>query len=205
MDEGKVDFWIKVKDDLGNVRNPVLRNKIFIGQLKEEFSTKISSKIEIVQKGYFEDEFFGNSGPLPPKVGATTTYTIVWQVKNYYSDVKNVKVKATLPPQSSLTGKIFPEELTPKFSFDSQSREIVWSVGDLEGGIGITKPSLTLAFQISFLPEEFQKGKAGEIIGEAKISGEDSWTESEISVTSRAITTNLPDDPTMTAEKGIIQ
>ena len=208
MDEGKVDFWIKLKDDLGNVKNPVLQNKVFIGQLKEEFLTKISSKLEIVQKGYFEDEIFGNSGPGPggtPKVGGTTTYTILWQVKNYYSDIKNAKVKATLPPQVSLTGKIFPEEMASKFSFDSQSKEIVWSLGDMERGMGISKPSLTLAFQISFLPEESQKGKTPEIIGQAKISGEDSWTESEIEAIFSAITTALPDDPTMTPEKGIVQ
>jgi len=205
MDEEKVDFWIKLKDDLGNLKNPVLRNKVFIGQLKEEFLTKISSKLEIVQKGYFEDEIFGNSGPLPPKVGETTTYTIIWQVKNYYSDIKNAKVKATLPPQVSLTGKIFPEEMTSKFSFDSQSKEIVWSIGDLEREIGISKPPLTLAFQIIFSPDESQRGQTPEIIGQAKISGEDSWTESEIEATSTAITTLLPDDPTMTKEKGIIQ
>jgi len=205
MDEGKVDFWIKVKSDLGNVKNPVLSNKVFIGQLKEEFSTKISSKLEIAQKGYFEDEIFGNSGTLPPKVNETTTYTIIWQVKNYYSDIKNAKVKATLPSQVSLTGKIFPEEMTSKFSFDSQSKEIVWLIGDLEREIGISKPPLTLAFQIAFLPDESQKGQTPEIIGEAKISGEDSWTESEIEAISPTITTALPDDSTMTPEKGIVQ
>jgi len=208
MDEGKVDFWIKLKDDLGNVKNPVLQNKVFIGQLKEEFLTKISSKLEIVQKGYFEDEIFGNSGPGPggtPKVGGTTTYTILWQVKNYYSDIKNAKVKATLPPQVSLTGKIFPEEMASKFSFDSQSKEIVWSIGDLEREIGISKPPLTLAFQITFSPDGSQRGQTPEIIGQAKISGEDSWTESEIEAIFSAITTALPDDPTMTPEKGIVQ
>jgi len=205
MEEGKVDFWIKLKDDLGNVKNPILKNKVFIGELKEEFSTKISSKMEIVQKGYFEDEIFGNSGFLPPKVGGATTYTILWQVKNYYSDVKNAKIVATLPPQVSLTGKIFPEEMTSKFSFDSQSREIVWLAGDLERGVGITKPPLTLAFQIIFSPGESQRGQTPEIIGQAKISGEDSWTESEIFATSSLITTALPDDPTMKPEMGIVQ
>jgi len=205
MEEGKVDFWLKLKDDLGNVKNPILKNKVFIGELKEEFLTKISSKMEISQKGYFEDEIFGNSGFLPPKIGGATTYTIIWQIKNYYSDVKNAKVSATLPSQVSLTGKIFPEEATSKFSFDSQSREIVWLAGDLERGIGITKPFQSLAFQIIFSPDESQRGQTPEIIGQAKISGEDSWTESEISATSSSITTALPDDPTMKPEMGIVQ
>jgi hypothetical protein len=204
-EEGKVDFWIKLKDDLGSIINPVLKNKVFISQAKEEFVTKISSKIEVVQKGYFQDEVFGNSGPLPPKVGQATTYTILWQVKNYYSDMKDVKIKAKLPPYVSLTGKIFPEEMVSKFSFDPESREVVWSLGDLEKGKGIFIPPPSIAFQISFVPTEDQIGQKPEIIGEIKISGEDTWTEKILEATSSSITTALPDDPTMKPELGIVQ
>ena len=205
MEEDKVDFWIKLKDDLGNIKNPTLINKVFIGPVKEEFLTKISSKLEIVQKGYFQDEVFGNSGPLPPTVGETTTYTIIWQVKNYYSDVKNGKIKAVLPEGVELTGKIFPEEESSKFAFDSQSREIVWSMGDLERGAGVFNPGKTLAFQITFLPQESQRGQTPEIIGQAKIEGLDSWTERDLEVFSSAINTNLPDDPTLTEEMKIVK
>ncbi|UZE93438.1 MAG: hypothetical protein ACKKMV_00660 [Candidatus Nealsonbacteria bacterium] len=205
LEEGRVDFWIKLKDDLGSIKNPILKNKIFIGQVKEEFVTKISSKIELVQKGYFQDEVFGNSGPLPPEVGKTTTYTIMWQVKNYYSDVKNVKVKAVLPEGVELTGEIFPEEELSRFTFDSQSREIVWSVGDLERGIGVTKQGLTLAFQIAFTPSESQRFQIPEIINQANIMGEDSWTEMTIQSSASGINTFLPDDPTVTDEMGLVK
>jgi hypothetical protein len=204
-DEGKVDFWIKLKDDLGNVRNPFLKNKIFILQMREEFITKISSRIEVFQKGFYYDEVFGNSGPIPPRVGEATTYTIFWQVKNYYSDVKDVKVRAKLPEYVSLTGKIFPEEMASKFSFDPNSREIVWSIGELKGGEGISTPPKTIAFQISFSPTESQRGQTPEIIGEVKISGEDSWTGKTLEATSTSITTALPDDPQMKPEMGIVK
>ncbi|PIV65104.1 MAG: hypothetical protein COS09_01245, partial [Candidatus Nealsonbacteria bacterium CG01_land_8_20_14_3_00_12] len=204
-EEGKADFWIKLKDDLGNVKNPVLRNKVFVSQVKEEFVTRISSKLEIVQKGYFQDEVFGNSGPIPPKVGEKTTYTIIWQVKNYYSDVKDVKVKAVLPTQVNLTGKIFPEEEASKFSFDSESREIVWLVRDLERGKGVLTPAPNIAFQIEFLPEEGQFGQTPEIIGQAKIAGEDSWTEMTLQSVASAINTTLPDDPTIVEEMGRVR
>lgn len=205
MEESKVDFWIKLKDDLGNTKNPVLINKVFIGQAKEEFITKISSKLEITQKGYFQDEVFGNSGPVPPRAGEATTYTIFWQIKNYYSNVKDVKVKAILPQGVSLTGKIFPAEEASKFAFDSNSREIVWTVGDLERGVGVFTPTKTLVFQISFLPTDFQKGQKPEIIGQAKILGEDSWTGTITEGSSPAINTTLPDDPTVTDEMGIVR
>jgi len=206
-EEGKVDFWIKLKDDLGNIKNPILRNKVFISQVKEEFLTKISSKIEIVQKGYFQDEVFGNQmeSTVPPRVGEKTTYTIMWSLKNYYSDVKEAKVKAILPQNVELTGKIFPEEEVSKFAFDSQSREIVWSVGDLERGKGIFTPPPNISFQIAFTPTESQRGQTPEIIGEAKITGEDSWTETTLQGISPAINTTLPDDPTMTEEMTIVQ
>ncbi|MDI6602936.1 MAG: hypothetical protein QME57_02320 [Patescibacteria group bacterium] len=206
MEEGKVDFWIKLKDDLSQVKDPILKNKVSISQVKEEFITKISSKLEIVQKGYFQDEVFGNSGPIPPQVGETTTYTIIWQVKNYYSLVKDVKVKAFLPRGVELTaGKIFPEEEASKFAFDSQSGEIVWSVGDLERGSGIFTPAKSIAFQIAFTPNEFQRDQIPEIISEAKITGEDSWTERIIEVTANSINTTLPDDPSITEEMGRVK
>jgi len=204
-DEGKVDFFIKLKDDLGNVKNPTLRNTVFIGKVKEEFITKVTSKLGVVQKGYFEDEVFGNSGPLPPRVRETTTYTIMWQVKNYYSDVKNAKVKAILPQNIELTGEIFPQEEVSKFSFDSESREIVWAVGDLTRGLGISGAPLTIAFQVGLTPSESQRYQILDIIKEAKITGEDSWTESTIEAQAPSVSTLLPDDPTVTNEMAVIQ
>jgi len=205
MEEGKADFWIRVKDDLDSVEKPVLRNKVSISQVKEEFITKISSKMEIAQKGFFQDEVFGNRGPIPPRVGEVTTYTIIWQVKNYYSLAKDVKVKAVLPLGVGLTGKIFPEDETTKFAFDSQSKEIVWSVGDLEKGSGVFTPTRNIAFQLSFTPNEFQRGQAPKIINTATITGEDSWTDRILKATSPAIDTSLPDDKTITEEKGKVQ
>lgn len=204
-EEGTVDLWIKVKDDLGNIAKPTLRNTVFISELKEEFVTKISSKLELAQRGYFQDEVFGNRGPVPPQVGKTTTYTIIWQVKNYYSLVEEVRAKAVLPAGVELTGEIFPEEESQKFTFDSESREIVWLIGNLERGSGVFAPARHIAFQVTFTPREFQRGQTPEIIGQAKISGEDSWTERIIESTANSINTTLPDDASVTEEMGKVQ
>ncbi len=203
MEEGKVDFWVKIKDDLGSVKNPVLKNKVFVGQVKEEFITKIGSKLGIDQKAYFQDEVFGNSGPIPPRVDQATTYTIMWHIRNHYSDVKNAKVKAILPQNIELTGRVFPESEIEKFTFDSQSREIVWLAGDLERGVGVTQQPLTIAFQIAFTPAAYQRGLIPNIINEAQITAEDSWTQTIMEGSTSALNTTLPDDPTVT--NGIVQ
>ena len=206
-DEGKVEFWIDLKKDWEQSsiqdKNFTLKNKIILSQVKEEFETKINSRLEISQKGFFQDEIFGNSGPLPPKVGENTTYTVIWQAKNYYNDVKNVKIKATLSPGVKLTGKISPEN--SRLTFDSQSKEIIWELGDLQAGTGKITPAPNVAFQISFTPDFSQRGLMPLLVSQAKIIGEDYWTEEFLEVTIPAIDTALPDDPTVNEEMGRVQ
>lgn len=210
QEEGKVEFWVELKkewdiSDTEGAGNTVVKNEIFISAMREEFETKINSKLEIIQKGYFQDEVFGNSGEIPPKVGERTTYTIIWQVKNYFNKVKDVKVKALLPQNVELTGKIFPEDQSQRFSFDSGSREIIWDVGDLEVGTGVLTSAPNIAFQVSLVPLTTQKGDLAVLIKEAKISGEDEWTEQILESTSSEINTTLPDDPTVSEEMGVVR
>ncbi len=209
-EEGMVEFWINVKDEWGysgsGDENPIIKNKVYLNQSRE-FVTKVNTRLAINQKGYFQDEIFGNSGSIPPKVDQTTTYTIMWHPKNYYSHTKNVKVKAVLPSNVKLTGKFFPEEQETKFSFDSASRQIVWDVGELEAGQGVfdQKPAPNISFQIEFKPNNSQKSKTPDIIQEVEILGEDSWTQQIISFKGSAINTTLPDDDTINGKDGIVQ
>jgi len=210
QEEGRVEFWIELKkewdfSDIEKAKNALVRDEVSISGVREEFETKINSKLEIVQKGYFQDEVFGNSGSIPPKVGESTTYTIMWQVKNYFNNVKNVKAKAVLPHNVELTGKIFPEDQAQKFTFDSQSREIIWDLGNLEAGTGVITPLPNIAFQISLTPSSNQKGEPALLISEVKIQGEDEWTEQILNSSSSAINTTLPDDPTISEEMGIVK
>jgi hypothetical protein len=55
------------------------------------------------------------------------------------------------------------------------------------------------------LPTESQRGQTPEIIGEIKVSGEDTWTEKILEATSTPITTALPNDPQIKPEMGIVQ
>ncbi len=208
-EEGEVEFWISLKENWEikgkSSKNPSVKNRIYLSQIWQEFETKINSKLEISQKGYFENEVFESSGPIPPKVGETTTYAIAWQAKNYYNDAENVKVKAILPKNISLTGKIFPEEKIENFAFDSKSREIVWSLEEMEMGKGILDSAPNLSFQIAFQPDSTQKGKTPEIIGEVKITGEDKWTGQSLQATTSAVNTTLPDDESIGEKQGIVQ
>ena len=209
-EEGEAEFWIELKDEWpisgSEDKNPEIKTNVYLSQIQEQFVNKVNSKLEIVQKVYFQDEVFGNTGSMPPKAGEATSYTVMWQARNFYNDVSGVKVKAKLPSNVDLTGNIFPEDGSSNFTFDSESREIVWGVGDLkvsEGVAGTAAPNLS--FQVRLTPSADQIGQTPEIIGEAMISGEDQWTGEIIRGTSSAVNTTLPDDPTVTGEQSIVQ
>lgn len=214
--EGKVKFEVKLKEVWSlseGGKNITIKTKVNLAQVNQEFQTKVNSKLEISQKGYYNDEIFGNSGPFPPKVAERTTFTITWQVKNHYNDVRNVKVKALLPEGVELTGKIFPNKESSKFSFDSQSREIVWIVEEkkekekeiLRAGTGVLGPGPNVSFQLALTPALNQKGKILTIISEAEITGEDLWTGKDIKGKASLIDTTLVDDQLISDHSGFIQ
>jgi len=181
-EEGKVEFWIDLKDSWEN--NAVLKTSVLVSEIKEEFETKVNSNLAINQRADYADEIFGNSGTNPPTAGQKTTYTVVWQIGNSFNNVDNVRVRATLPENVKLTGKIFPESESSKFAYDSGSREVVWIVGNIEKG-----NSSNIAFQVGMTPDESQLGQIATIIGQATITGEDQYTETFVNNTAPSVQT----------------
>jgi len=206
-EEGRVEFWVNVKEEWevfsSQDKSFVLRDRIILSDVTEEFELKVNSKLEINQAAYFQDEVFGNQGPLPPQVGVPTTYTVIWQAKNLYNDVQSVKVRAVLSAGVSLTGSVFParEPLT----FDQVSREVVWEVGDLSAGTGPFETAPSVAFQVRFIPLASQQGSVAQLIGEARIQADDLFTERFLSATDSSINTTLPDDNSVIPQMGQIQ
>lgn len=203
--ENKIEFDIKLKDSWdfteSERNNLSIKNTIQISEINQQFVTKVNSKLEVFQKGFYSSQGeITNLGPLPPKVGEPTTYLITWQVKNYLNDSKNIKVKAVMPQDVSLTGIIEPESELSRFTFDRLSRELIWSVGDLKAG----ESTQTMTFQISLTPQNYQQGKVIDLIGQATVYGEDQFTNAVIQNTAQAINTNLLDDQ-LNSGKGTIQ
>ena len=186
--EGKIEFWVNLKSDEqpGPGENPSVTDEIiFPGQTKKEFLTKINSKLILTQKGYIDDEIFGSPGPLPPRVGEKSYFTVVWQVENFYNKIGNAKVKAVLSPLAELTGKIFPENAA--LTFDSNSRELLWQIGDLEPG---TEKKVQLAFQLALNLKEAERFSTL-LMTPAEISGEDKWTNQILSTKTLPLYTNF--------------
>jgi hypothetical protein len=198
MEEGKVDFWVKLKDEIDDI-NPELIAEVSLSNIKEKIKNKINSRLVVEQKGYYSVGPFDNYGPQSPVVGSSTSYTIHWKVENKNNNISNTKIKATLPSEVRLSGEVSPKESS--LSFDPVTREVVWDVGGIEPG----EDSLEVFFQIIFNPTVNQRGRVAKIINEAIISGLDSWTDQVIYNDYRSIETDLPDDESISEITGVVR
>jgi len=186
QEEVSLEFSVKVKNDWmpesSNENDLIIYNQVNISQITQKFNIKVNSGLIISQTA---------SGEATPTIGESNFYNIAWNIQNYSSDAKNVKVKAILPNEVKLTGEIMPSNESSNFSFDSVSREIVWSVGDILAGTGVTGDPITLSFQISLNPTASQKGFVAPLIEKVTVSGENQFTNTTISSTASAIDTSL--------------
>lgn len=172
---GKVEFSIDVLPqwEMGGLedKNPTIKNRITIGETRQDFLTKIDSVVTAEQKFYTDDKYFDNSGPYPLETGERTYMTIEWKATNLYNDVENFKMVTALPESITFEkAYLGGAEIT----YDENTSEVVCNIGSLSAGAGIIKEAPVCAFQISIEPE-----LADEVIillGAVQASGVDQWT-----------------------------
>ncbi len=135
---------------------------------------------------------FANRGPIPPKVGEETTYTVVWSLSNAFNELSGVRVSATLPSFVRFVGAVSPSN--ERVNYDAVSGTVVWEAGELKAGVGIGGSPREVAFQIALVPADNQAGTVPTIVGEAVAEGDDRFTGRTItSATRSALTTRFGD------------
>jgi hypothetical protein len=206
---GKINFSIKVKDvipitslndknfivsGLAKIDSPdiptlVNGNKVIASNA---VNMKLNSKLILAVSGYYNDVNIPNSGPLPPKVGNETTYTIHLSATNISNDVSDARVKIVLPTGVVATGKKYPEN--EPLSYDERTNDITWDLGTLSAGIGVTSSAREVSFQIKIKPSINQVGSEAVLFSQAVFSAKDSFTNENLSFTAKVKTTKLAED-----------
>jgi hypothetical protein len=159
------------------------------------------SDIGFSAKALYYSGPFTNTGPIPPIAEKATTYTVVWTLSNTSNSISKVKINSTLPPWTTFLGQISPtgEDLV----YNSSTKGIVWNVDRIPRGAGITGPSRSVSFQISFTPSLSQVGPILPIlINDAILTGHDDFAKVDVKVSKMGLNTNLRDDPTFPANGG---
>jgi len=212
MQEGELKFRTKILknipiENFGDINFKVgMDANMYLGERPEGFEgvdidgnanyeIKITSDLQLSRQGYFYSSIIPNAGPLPPKVGSETTYTMVWSLINSSNNLENVKVYAVLPSYINWKNRVSP--VGEGISYDPISGRVEWNVGDLSAGVGILRPAREAAFQIGFIPSVNQAGSAPILISEVTAEAKDTFTGAEIKQEAGSLTTRLFTDPQM--------
>ncbi len=162
----------------------------------DSLTSKLNSKLVFDAKGFYQDTDMPNSGPLPPRIGVQTTYTIYWQLINLANDVQDVKVESYLPPNVAWLGRYEPNGADVKY--DKTTGKITWTIGQVSANTGIlSSPAKQLIFQIGLTPGSEQLGQVAELVKTSTITGVDAFTQSTLESQASGIGTDLPDDTTI--------
>jgi hypothetical protein len=182
----KVDVSISGKQPLeGNASQQLVNS--------ESKTIKIISEMGLAGKVlYYSGAFGQNSGPIPPRAEQETTYTVVWAISNTANNVSNVKVKSSLPTWVRFIENISPpsEDLT----FNSATREIVWNVGAISRGTGISQAAKEVSFKIALKPSLSQVGTAPILINDFILTGHDDFANLDLKISKSALSTKLMND-----------
>ena len=150
-------------------------------------TVKIATAVALSVSSLHSSGTLGNSGPIPPRAGQPTTYTIQWNVRNGGSSVAGGAVSAVLPTYVSYTGVTGD---TGSFSYDDGSRTVTWNIGDMtQGG------NAQGAFQVSLTPSTSQRGSAPPLTGPVSFSGYDRFAGVQITASADPSTTETSRDP----------
>ena len=199
------NFVLKVA---GSIESPTVPN--FVAATKTvglaNLETKVGGKADIATKVYFRDAASGiiNKGPFPPRVNQKTNYTIHWQITNYGTDIKDVEVKAFLAGNVKFTG-VTKTNASSAPVYNDLTQEVVWKINKVQATTGVISGPLEATFQIEATPSSLDAGTFMPLIQDTSLKATDDFTGREISAGSFSVTTQLPDDTTISPNQGIVR
>ncbi len=161
-------------------------------QFKDSSEFKIESRLRLSARVGYYDSPAANTGPLPPKVRQTTTYTVYFKLSSEASDLKDVQVRAELAGGVEWKGPLASD--IGEVVFNPASREVIWRVAKLTAATGILRSPAAAAFQISFTPADNQVNISPTIVKAIGASGVDVFSDAAQSDTENDLTTELSTD-----------
>src|SRR3989339_203477 len=218
-DSGSVSFSVSsfslVSASGGMISDPVININVSISgkQLLSGYATtnlnnydsaivRIISDVGFANKALYYSGPFANTGPIPPKVGTETSYTIVWSLSNTANNISKAIIRSSVPSWMKFVGTVSPssEDLT----YNSSTKEIVWNVGRITKGAGITGLVRSVSFQVVFTPSLSQIRTTPIIINDAVLTGHDDFANVDVRVNKSALRTQLDNDPSFPPAGGVV-
>ncbi|HEU0085708.1 MAG TPA: hypothetical protein VFQ59_01995 [Candidatus Paceibacterota bacterium] len=154
---------------------------------------RIISDVNFAAKALYYSGAFTNTGPIPPKAEQKTTYTVVWSVTNTANNISNAQIRSTLPQWVRFVGPISPP--AENLNFNPSTKEIIWEIGNMPRGLGVTGAAREVSFQVELLASLSQVGTTPVLVNDMVLTGRDDFAKVDVRVNKGSINTRLQNDP----------
>ncbi len=162
------------KIDSPDIPTPIGSNKI-IGS--NTLYVKLNALVGIDVVPFYTDAVFPNTGPVPPRVGQETSYTLHLKVTNTSNDLKQSRISVIFPTGIRYDGKFSPAGET--VVFNERTNELVWELGNFS----LTKDTpRELVFQVAAIPSENQANRPLILVESTVFTAKDTFTNQDIRV-----------------------
>ena len=183
---GEFSFGFKVRSDLAVLgrKNIEIRTKVILdspdlphGQNTEAFVSQTESFVKVnspakpvIQVDYVDSQF-PNTGPFPPQVGQTTTYTVRLSASTELNTLNDARWTMALPSSTQFLDVLAGDKSTLRYNI--RTGELVWDLGTLESGVNNTRQAVV---RISFSPTPGASKLNPYLVNEGRFTAKDSFT-----------------------------
>ncbi len=204
--EGTIDFTVPIRpvSEATLITNAEIKSyaQFAVGAKTEELSPqneanrsnqlliKINSDTAIDESArYFDDDNIAvGTGPLPPRVGETTTVKVYWKITNSLHELGALQVRTTLPSYIEWDGKQLAD--VGDITYDPETNEVTWRIGRLP----ISSQTLEAEFSIAIKPRATDRNKVMILTNGTTLTATDNQTAHEIRQVLKSQTTRLERD-----------
>lgn len=190
---GSFGFSVKPASALTGVQNPTVTMTVSIAGLQStqggSAQTLVSTLTRTVKVGTvvsissaLSHTTGGANGPIPPKAGTETLYTVTLTAKNTVNSVGAAKETFTLPSYVRFVG-----QADPGITYNADTHTVTWAAGDLSSG-----GTATGHFQIGFTPSTSQQNSSPILVSDQTFTGFDRFTQQQVTATAPALISELP-------------
>lgn len=158
---------------------------------------KYSSTVSIGSQAGRNVGAFGDSGPIPPKVGEVSTYTLTLVAEAGANDLANTVVETSLPLYVDWLDIYDAEGVV---TYNSVSKNLQWNIGNL--GLGQRKE---FTFQVSIKPSVSQINRTPVLLNTQKIKANDRFTGALLQDSASAVTTELSIEMGFPEDNGVVE
>lgn len=137
-----------------------------------------------------------NKGPIPPRVGTVTQYTVHWNLAAYGADFGNTLVTASLGPGVVWTGAVSANTPTTP-TYNSGTQQVTWDIGSLIGGTGVLNKGPEAIFQVAMTPQAYMVNSPFTLVNGVTVTAHDQSIDQDVSQTVRAAGSRDIADPNL--------